>query len=330
MNIFFLSYYSGKVYRGVETFVHHLANHLARSGCDTFVFQSGARITDSRYTVITLDVSKKKFASVSLTRIGCQPGIIFSTGGRMESLACKIHATANGQKLVISGQSGLGTDDRLNLLLFPDVFIGLTKHQAKWAKKVNPLVNIQTIPNGVDLKKFYPRSESIKFSLSGPVILYTAALVASKRQTLAISAVKNTPASLLLVGSGPDRDKLIRQGNEDLPGRFEIESYPHDQMPLVYPSADLFIYPTVPWESFGIAMLEAMACGLPVVATDDPIRKEIIGPAGLFVDPLDTPAFSQALNQALDKNWSNLPRVQAEKYSWEKVTAAYLDVFQKL
>jgi glycosyltransferase involved in cell wall biosynthesis len=330
MNIFFLSYYSGKVYRGVETFVHHLANHLSQSGNDIYVFQSGPKIADSRYTVITLDTAKKEFPQSALNRIGRQPGIIFSTGGRKESLACKFHTSVHGQKLVISGQSGLGLDDRINLLTFPDAFIALTKHQAKWAKKVNPLVKIFTIPNGVDINIFHPRSTGIKFSLPPPVVLYTAALVASKRQALAISAVKNTSASLLLVGSGPDRDKLEREGQELLPGRFEIAAFPHDQMPLVYPSAHLFIYPTVAWESFGIAILEAMACGLPVVATDDPIRKEIVGPAGLFADPGNSPAFSRAINQALNKDWDHLPQTRAGEFSWEKVTAAYLQVFNHL
>ena len=60
-------------------------------------------------------------------------------------------------------------------------------------------------------------------------------------------------------------------------------------------------------------MVEAMASGLPVVATDDPIRREIVGDAGLFVDPTDTNKFANTIEKALNTNWGEKPRKQAEK-----------------
>jgi len=99
--------------------------------------------------------------------------------------------------------------------------------------------------------------------------------------------------------------------------------FSHQTMPFVYTACDLFSYPTSPWESFGIAMLEAMASGLPVVATDDPIRREIVGNAGLFVDPTDSAAYARVLEKALNTNWGDKPRHQAAKFSWDKIVALY-------
>ena len=63
----------------------------------------------------------------------------------------------HGAKLIISGQAGLGWDDKLNLWVFPDVFVGLTEYQCRWARKVNPFVKVIKIPNGVDLDSYIER-----------------------------------------------------------------------------------------------------------------------------------------------------------------------------
>src|SRR5690606_135310 len=95
-------------------------------------------------------------------------------------------------------------------------------------------------------------------------------------------------------------------------------------------SADLFTYPTSPAESFGIVIAEALASGLAVVAADDPIRREIIGKAGIFVDPENTVEYANCLDEALTKNWGDLPRKQAAKYSWESIALQYESLFLEL
>jgi len=70
-----------------------------------------------------------------------------------------------------------------------------------------------------------------------------------------------------------------------------------------------------------------MACGLPVVATDDPIRREIVEEAGLFVDPDDTEKYAQTLQQALAIKWGNKPLQQASKFAWSNIAAAYEKIF---
>lgn len=332
MNIAFLSYHSGTVSRGVETFVDKFSNILTHLGHKITVFQGSPNQKKSIYKTVVIEAGNiKEFTKKTLSQISLDTEIIFPTNGRWQSLLCKIWSIRNKKKMVISGQSGPGIDDRINLWTFPDAFVVLTEFQENWARRANPFVKISKIPNGVNLEKFNSQVKKINISLPKPIILCVAALYPEKRNDLIIKAVsKMEKGSLLLVGKGPEEENYKKLASELLPGRFEIISQPHDQMPSVYQSADLFTFATVPWESFGIVLIEAMASDLPVVATDDPIRREIVGPAGVFVDVTDTDAYAKSLEDALSKNWQNIPRHQAEKFSWDKISSEYEKLFKSL
>ena len=84
-----------------------------------------------------------------------------------------------------------------------------------------------------------------------------------------------------------------------------------------------------PWEAFGIVYVEAMASGLPVVATDDENRREIIGDAGLFVDPENIEEYAQTLGKALKTDFGEKPRQQAKKFSWDKIASQYEQIMIK-
>lgn len=305
MKIAFLSRFYGKRYRGAETFVQELSQNLLRMGHQVNVYPDSSCIDG-------------------------QPEIIVSTNGRWDVFSARVKSWKNKLKLVVPGQSGPGWDDRLNLYSFPDVFVGFTNYQCRWAKSVNLFVRVIKIPNGVDLLKFGSEVKPLDTNLPHPIILSVAALEPIKRQDLLIRAVAKTNLSLMLCGQGSEYEKLNDLGNEMLKGRFQIISLSYEQMPTIYTAADLFSFPTSPWESFGMAMVEAMASGLPVVATDDPIRREIVGPAGIFIDPTNTEAFAVAIKQAVDKNWGDIPRRQAAKYSWDKIALRYDKLFKEL
>ena len=70
-----------------------------------------------------------------------------------------------------------------------------------------------------------------------------------------------------------------------------------------------------------------MASGLPVVVNNDPIRRELVGEAGTLVDPTNMPAYVSALDQALKATDVNRYRRQAEKFSWERISQQYLDLW---
>lgn len=350
MKIAFLSFYSGVVYRGVETFVHELANGLVKLGNDVTVYQLGNKLPNSRYKTKSIEVrvdwSKKQsyapfvnyyslrvreFTRKSLKIIDKDTDIIFPTNGQWQSVLCSFWAKVNKKKIVIAGQSGPGLDDRINILTFPNRFICLTDFQKKWAEKANLLVKSIKIPNGVSLVNFGRHGQSLPLNLEKPIILCVSALVDWKRLDLVVKAVsKLKKGSLVLVGKGDQEQNLQKLGKKMLGNRFKIMSFEHREMPNVYKSVDMFTFATVPWESFGIVLVEAMASGLPVVATDDPIRREIVGNAGLFVDPTNIEEYSKVLGKALNTNWGDKPRKQAEKFSWDEIALQYEELFKKL
>lgn len=256
--------------------------------------------------------------------------ILMPTNNGWQSIFSKIFCLLTGTKLVLAGHSGLGQDDRLNLFLFPDVFVVFSDYQKTWAKKINPWVKIVRIPHAVDLQKFNPQVKPARLALEKPVILCVSGQELFKRVELTIKAIAALQkGSLLLLGK--PTIEIINLGKKFLGKRFKQMEVSFEKMPQFYRAADLFTLVSEPREAFGISFLEAMACNLAVVATDDPLRREIIGKAGLFVkNPQDIENYAATLKQALKRDWQGKPRKQAEKFSWKKTATYYQKLFDSL
>jgi glycosyltransferase involved in cell wall biosynthesis len=308
MKIAILNKYQNKVSRGAETFVYELSKRLSKNN-EVDV------ISDINY----FKILKKKY------------DFIIPTNGRLQAIIIRKIAWLTGAKVIISGQSGIGWDDKLNLLTFPNAFVALSGSAEIWAKKFNPFVKVVKIPNGVDLNRFKNIDLGVKKGTK--TILCVGAATKQKRLDLVINAVaKLENVNLLVVSGGGDlKNKIYDLGIKNLGKEsFEMISVSYDKMPNVYNRADLFTLPSASSESFGNVLVEAMASGLSVVATDDSIRKEIIGDAGILVDPVNTEEYARALRKALDINWGEKPRKQAEKFSWDEIAESYKKLFTDL
>lgn len=312
LRILFLSRFQNKVDRGVETFVFELAERLSKN-----------------YTVEIL--SGEKAYSLKEVMSG-NFDIVIPTNGRSQSLKSSFARMFNKYKIIISGHAGMGKDDIWNILITrPDVYVALTEAEEKWAKKWAFGVKIVKIPNGIDLNRFKPAGETLKIDLKGPIILSVGALSWYKHHELTIEAMSRlSEGTLLIIGKGEEEMRLKKLADEKIPGRFRIISAKYDDMPSIYRAADLFVLPSWDREAFGIVYLEAMACGLPVVAPNDLPRREIMGDAGILVDVTNPKEYSEAIQQSLDKKWGDTPRKQAEKFSWDRIAKQYEDLIEGL
>jgi glycosyltransferase involved in cell wall biosynthesis len=101
-------------------------------------------------------------------------------------------------------------------------------------------------------------------------------------------------------------------------------------LPALYRQAEVLAFPSV-YEGFGFPSLEAMACGTPVVASTASSVPEVVGDAGLLVDPLDVPAWTEALAQTLDDQTlrarlREAGLARAATFTWARTAQAWLDL----
>jgi glycosyltransferase involved in cell wall biosynthesis len=119
----------------------------------------------------------------------------------------------------------------------------------------------------------------------------------------------------------------------DLADRFVLPGYiAHDDLPAVYTQCSLFLYPSLR-ESFGLPILEAMACGAPVLTSDCASMPEVAGDAAVLVDPQDPAAMAQALRRTLASPMRLLQlavqgAVRARRYSWHRTAQQMLGVYE--
>jgi glycosyltransferase involved in cell wall biosynthesis len=170
--------------------------------------------------------------------------------------------------------------------------------------------------------------------------LFLGTLEPRKNLTTLIEAYaalpKNERLPLILAGgkgwlydeifAAVDRYNLV---NEVLfPGYIPVE-----ELAFWYNSAEVFLYPSV-FEGFGLPVLEAMACGTPVMIADASSLPEVAGEAGMRLPPHDVPSWTKALRRAYqDSDWRAEARrrglIEAGRYRWSQTARATVESYQK-
>ena len=153
---------------------------------------------------------------------------------------------------------------------------------------------IAVFPNGIDSCKFYPRDrlvsrESLGLPMDRTILIFVGAFVDRKGPLRVMDAIKDKPdIGVVFLGNGPELPKgsqVIFRGpvsNEDVP--------------IWLSAADIFVLPTLAEGSCN-AIIEAMACGLPIISSDRPFNREIVDSScGLLVDPRDIGELGYAIS----------------------------------
>ncbi|MCX7785255.1 MAG: glycosyltransferase family 4 protein [candidate division WOR-3 bacterium] len=107
-----------------------------------------------------------------------------------------------------------------------------------------------------------------------------------------------------------------------------------NDLPLIYANARIFVFPSL-YEGFGLPVIEAMACGVPVITSNTSSLPEIAGDAAIFVNPYDVNEISQAIKQVLtNEHLQNELREKgienAKRFSWKNTASGVLEVLEKV
>lgn len=113
-----------------------------------------------------------------------------------------------------------------------------------------------------------------------------------------------------------------------------IDSVPEGDLVKLYNLADVFVFPSL-HEGFGFPVLEAMACGCPVITSNTSSLPEVVGNAGIMVDPKDIEGFAEAIynvltDDSLKKELSKRGLKRAKKFTWERCAKETLKVYKEV
>ncbi len=109
---------------------------------------------------------------------------------------------------------------------------------------------------------------------------------------------------------------------------------PEDDLPALYSGATVFLYPSI-FEGFGLPVLEAMACGTPVITSNSSSLPEVVGEAGLMVDPYDEDAWVRTILRVVEDRqlWGELAERsvrRAARFSWRRTAELTLAVYREV
>jgi len=209
-----------------------------------------------------------------------------------------------------------------------DTVVTTTRYAAQELERIGaPSLHV---PLGVDLERFSPPLTRATRPTHRPLLVLCSRLSREKRPDLAIEALTHLAtlglhARLVVAGDGPMRRSLERMAH-GLPVDFVGHLPGRGQVARLLGSADVVVAPG-PIETFGLAALEALACGTPVVASRTSALAELVVPgAGALVNP-EGPDVAAGIAHVLalpEDERRAAARARAEQFPWTRTTQALL------
>ena len=208
---------------------------------------------------------------------------------------------------------------------------------------------ITVLRNGVDLVRFRPmpdKQAEMRQKLGIPqnaIVFLTVRRLVYKNgidtllDTASIAVKKNPRIVFLAVGKGPDMTSVLERVRQlGIEKSFRLTGFVSDQdLPLYYNTADFFVLPSKSGEGLPLVALEAMACGLPVIATDvGGIGEVMMEKFGKLVPPNQPEQLANAVLEFADNDWAKgrleLRAVMEETFSWDRNVESLMRIYEEL
>lgn len=186
---------------------------------------------------------------------------------------------------------------------------------------------LDVVPHGIDLQG----GEGAE----GDYLLYLGRLVGTKGLPYLVKAMDKVEGRLIIVGDGPERERLERLARSsgvsekiEFTGRVSTE-----RKAELLSNCKAFVMPSL-FESYGIAVTEAMVWGKPVVASNVGGLPEVVGKGGMLVPPRDSNALASALStmlrdDALRRSYAEAARQHMRRFSWPTVISDLEAIYRR-
>ena len=180
-----------------------------------------------------------------------------------------------------------------------------------------PAERVRVVPNGVDAS-FTPDGPRA----DGDYVLAVATLEPRKNLGRAVDAAREAGVELRVVGARG-------WGGVDVHGW--VGEVPDAELAALYRGARSVLYPSL-YEGFGLPVLEAMACGTPVVTSRATAMEEVAGTAAVLVDPLDVSSIAAGIREAASRSDELVPAglARARDFTWDRAADAVVEVWREL
>lgn len=214
---------------------------------------------------------------------------------------------------------------------------GLKSSMIDWLPEIES--KLTTIPNGVNIDEF-DTTPQLDQNSECPVIISVGRLQRMKNYQAAIKAcafLKDLNFEYHILGDGVEKHALRKLiAEKRLANKVKLLGFQPNVAENLSRS-NIFLMPSY-WEGFGLALVEAMACGLPVVVSDVPGVREIVGQgqkSGFLVDPRDPVCIAEKLrylilSPKLRAEMGAYNQLYARRYSIERTAQGYLNLYQKV
>lgn len=207
-------------------------------------------------------------------------------------------------------------------------------------------------PMGVDTHDLSPKYRSsvarndliqrIDVNPNSVLLLYVGRLAVEKNLGLLIETLERLQAQggsdwrLIVIGDGAERGRFLAEAQRHVPDQVRWLGHVRDrsELALIYANCDVFLHPN-PREPFGIAPLEAMASGLPVVVPDSGGVRTYADSSNCWIASPDANSFAKAVCDIMSNQHGRIEKTgraleTAREFSWDRSAGSYLDLYEDL